>query len=480
MSPHGRHVVLQYLSDAEKDSDSYDLEISKLKAAILLLEARQTGLKKAMEKYRSLLAPIRRLPSEVLLEIFAYFCEESDIIEDKIPEAQTLSSVCRHWREIVTSTPGLWSSFCIDFTYHAESVSASYTKITSLFMTRSKTSPLHISMSFPSDACMVFNMDVTLKLLVNHSHRWESLQISGVEYLSHYHRGAFDLPNLRRLELNTDPENGDDEIEIQLPSFSNCPALTSVNLHFAFPEAVDQIVLPWSQVRDLTVLNCFDRATFSALGRCGNVEQLTLINMIDDIIEYDERAIAALPNDFSPPKLTRLEVRSGRCRMPRERRSCIPIFLERFVPHSTITSLGLHSVLLIDTQVLSLLHQMSALRILSVSEYEGEACNQIVTRDFSRYLFVAQDTVDLYHPSFLPVLSELKLSIHVSGLDEQALADALMSRCLSVSRCLKLVGIALISKGKPLSGPLSALQYFKHVGLHFTLSHVEARQIMRS
>ncbi|KAL0064146.1 hypothetical protein AAF712_008868 [Marasmius tenuissimus] len=473
ISSHDRQVVLQYLSDAEKDLNSYDLEVSKLKAAILMLEARQTGLKKAMEKYRSLLAPIRRLPSEVLLEIFSCFCEESYIVEDMVPEAQKLSSVCRHWREIVTSAPGLWSSFYIDFTCHRYSVAESYTKITSLFMSRSKTSPLHISMSFPLDEYMVFNVDVTLQLLVNHSHRWESLEVFGVEYFSRYCPGAFHLPKLRRLELNTDGDNSDDETETRLPSFSNCPALTTVYLHIAYPAAVDQIVLSWPQVRDLTVVNCFGRATFSALGRCGDLEQLTLLD-IDDVFEYHEEAIAELPKTFSLPELTRLEIRSRCYQMPPERRSCIPLFLERFVPHSTITSLGLHSILLIDTQVLSLLHHMSALRILSISEYKGEACNQIVTRDFSRHLFLPQDTMVSSHPSFLPVLSELKLSIHFSGLDEQALADALTSRCLPVSRCLKMVDIALISKDMPPSGPLFALQYFKHVGLHFTLSHVEA------
>ncbi|KAJ8075505.1 hypothetical protein PM082_021135 [Marasmius tenuissimus] len=79
VSSHNKQLVLKYLNNAREDMARYELEISKHKAAILMLEARQTGLKKTMKKHSSLLAPIRKLSPDVLLEILSYLCDESSI-----------------------------------------------------------------------------------------------------------------------------------------------------------------------------------------------------------------------------------------------------------------------------------------------------------------------------------------------------------------------------------------------------------------
>ncbi|KAJ8075504.1 hypothetical protein PM082_021134 [Marasmius tenuissimus] len=377
--------------------------------------------------------------------------------------------VCTYWREIVTSAPRLWSSFHIDFESHIEQNAAPYAKFTSLFLNRSKTSPLHLSISFPCELhSSLFGVDATLKLLVDHSHRWESLKVTGVEYISHFRSGALSLPNLRQLYLYTNQGNSEELVAL-LPSFSDCPSLTSVRLDVAVP--TDKVMLPWSQVRNLTLINRVGLPMFSALAQCRNLERLTLDGIDTGSHVYDEDDIAESLQHFSLLNLNYLEVFNNHLRMPKDRHSSIPIVLERFIPRSGITSLALHHVPLTDSQVLSLLHDTPALRCLSIREYKGEKNNRIVTRAFSQRLSVAQDTIDLSHPSFLPDLSELKLSIHVGGLDEQALADALTSRWLLASRCLNRVEIALISKEKPPSGSLFALKYFNHVGVHSLLSH---------
>ncbi|KAF8999958.1 hypothetical protein BDQ17DRAFT_1427440 [Cyathus striatus] len=61
---------------------------------------------------RSLLAPIRKLPDNVLGEIFIHIMG-GDAIDIGARDGQiwALLQVCARWREVVESTPGLWSKF---------------------------------------------------------------------------------------------------------------------------------------------------------------------------------------------------------------------------------------------------------------------------------------------------------------------------------------------------------------------------------
>lgn len=65
------------LLDAEKDSKQYDLEISQLQLRVLQLQEEQKLLDKHVERLKSLSAPIRRLPVEILTQIFVTLCESN-------------------------------------------------------------------------------------------------------------------------------------------------------------------------------------------------------------------------------------------------------------------------------------------------------------------------------------------------------------------------------------------------------------------
>ena len=58
---------------------------------------------KQLKEYRSLIAPIRKLPVELLSEIFISTSRIEDLVLVKITE------VCRQWRQVVLATPKAWS-----------------------------------------------------------------------------------------------------------------------------------------------------------------------------------------------------------------------------------------------------------------------------------------------------------------------------------------------------------------------------------
>ncbi|TFK68815.1 hypothetical protein BDN72DRAFT_768745, partial [Pluteus cervinus] len=73
------------------------------------LEGRILSLRTA----RNRLAPVSRIPMEVLTEIFSLTQDISD--ESYGRAALVISWVCQHWREMALGFPALWS--CIDLTH---------------------------------------------------------------------------------------------------------------------------------------------------------------------------------------------------------------------------------------------------------------------------------------------------------------------------------------------------------------------------
>ncbi|THU98844.1 hypothetical protein K435DRAFT_660030, partial [Dendrothele bispora CBS 962.96] len=99
----------QCLIDAERDVQRYDNEIQKLEADIVSLRNQQQRIYRRIDQYRSLLAPIRKLPPEVLGHIFSLICTENVAAVSKIDcPAVHLSHVCAGWRDLARTTPSLW------------------------------------------------------------------------------------------------------------------------------------------------------------------------------------------------------------------------------------------------------------------------------------------------------------------------------------------------------------------------------------
>ncbi|KAF8214956.1 hypothetical protein K438DRAFT_1435500, partial [Mycena galopus ATCC 62051] len=66
-------------------------------------------LQEPIDAHRALLSPIRRVPKDILLEIF-FSCLSSKHNAPIDPHEApfVLGHFCRHWRSIACSTPMLW------------------------------------------------------------------------------------------------------------------------------------------------------------------------------------------------------------------------------------------------------------------------------------------------------------------------------------------------------------------------------------
>jgi hypothetical protein len=101
------------IASAEKDLLALDAGLDHLDD----IKGRLVARRKLLLHYRaanlSLIAPIRRLPAEILSQVFLQCIPEESIFLAKTAPL-VLSQVCRQWREVALSNQLLWNTLTLD------------------------------------------------------------------------------------------------------------------------------------------------------------------------------------------------------------------------------------------------------------------------------------------------------------------------------------------------------------------------------
>ncbi|KAJ6477936.1 hypothetical protein C8R47DRAFT_945993, partial [Mycena vitilis] len=92
------------------DLARYDDEIHVMQQALSQLISERQLLQQYNDGCRSLFAPVRRLPTEILTEIFALCHPTTDTIRAAQSHLLPLAQVCWRWYETVIGTPRLWAT----------------------------------------------------------------------------------------------------------------------------------------------------------------------------------------------------------------------------------------------------------------------------------------------------------------------------------------------------------------------------------
>ncbi|KAJ7739574.1 hypothetical protein B0H16DRAFT_1324889, partial [Mycena metata] len=95
----------------------YDSGIGRLRKSLADMLADREELREYLDGCRSLFSPLRRLPAEVLCQIFTPFSTSFDSGDQRYsrrpplsePELHPISLVCARWHDIILDTPALWS-----------------------------------------------------------------------------------------------------------------------------------------------------------------------------------------------------------------------------------------------------------------------------------------------------------------------------------------------------------------------------------
>ncbi|KAJ7623706.1 hypothetical protein FB45DRAFT_113374 [Roridomyces roridus] len=208
---------------------SMDTQISNLRAQLIQLEDERSVLAEAHQQHKAILSPLRRMPPEIMANIFLYTLPSlSEIAHSSEPKTTQspwiLGQICSRWREIALSTSSLWSMI---------HVSASKRKLDPLPMIQTqidRARMLKIHFYPRKDGEPTPGMIEFFEFLSEHSARWEELSIRLTESLAPHMAGLRGrLPSLRQLWVNWAAPGADTAIE-SLKCFETCPSLMDLAL----------------------------------------------------------------------------------------------------------------------------------------------------------------------------------------------------------------------------------------------------------
>ncbi|KAJ4492905.1 hypothetical protein C8J55DRAFT_217821 [Lentinula edodes] len=301
-------------------------ELKHLKARIVSvkvlleeLERAKALLAKAVSEHETVLNPMRRMPDDLLVEIFLHGTGLYIDPGDYFPSARhsldlnsppwTYSRVCRRWRGTAMRTPLLWTRVKIEADHL---VSLRHSQITrqnvrnkypsplpfgrlsllSGYLSRSAALPLAIYLDMPSYRSDNYAYSISA-LIASHSQRWESLFLGRVQSFDSNNMVLSEdsFPLLRRLQvklLEVLPL-----VDIPAPSLKSYSIVGSGGLGSSITEAKLSTKL-CSQITDCLISNISYKV---ALRVCEHLPNLCRLVVVQD-----------LPPDFDPNSEDQIKV----------------------------------------------------------------------------------------------------------------------------------------------------------------------------
>ncbi|KAK0501153.1 hypothetical protein EDD18DRAFT_1147474 [Armillaria luteobubalina] len=194
----------EFIMHAEFDLFRYDREIQRHLDTVERLRRDRAEVEEYIKQKKSLLAPIRRLPPELLCAIF----KEATRAEDPLSSLR-IALVCTSWRRLALSTHSLWSMISLDFQCPPSKVPRdSYGAWIPLYLRRSRNEPLQIDLrdSRHNDADLnTWPSQAVVSSLFAQAQRWRDVHISFMHCRSFFFLGNFikeiTFPRLELLDV---------------------------------------------------------------------------------------------------------------------------------------------------------------------------------------------------------------------------------------------------------------------------------------
>uniref|UniRef100_A0A8H7Y4R5 F-box domain-containing protein n=1 Tax=Psilocybe cubensis TaxID=181762 RepID=A0A8H7Y4R5_PSICU len=274
-------------NDAPTDEEIFLIHtaLRKTESKIMTLEPKDGYIRDRYNNYfqshLNLLSPLRRIPTEILVEIFYHVLEvPADPLYNSPP--WKLGHICRLWRRIALDTPWLWAALPPVRLHGNFNVVESRSKLDCLSVLLKRSSTQKISFYSAMQQALPSIGKAILSLLIEHSNRWEriSLDISDFNW-AHLSSIKGRLESLRSLKLKLLPFSG--RLMGDLDTFKLAPALREVCLSAQVFNSV--IGLPRSQLQSFA--GEIPGSDFNnALSMYPKIEKLSLIPLDCPRIHY--------------------------------------------------------------------------------------------------------------------------------------------------------------------------------------------------
>ncbi|KAJ6552057.1 hypothetical protein DFH09DRAFT_1366446 [Mycena vulgaris] len=241
-----------------------EAEISRLHSRLQQLEEERISLSRYHAPNKAILSPLRRMPSEILAEIFSWTLPS---VHDAYKRRKfhinnspwVLTLVSSRWRALAISNPSLWSLVVIRSPTYKRGNPNPMSMIKTQIQRAQK-----LKVYFYGDSKRALRHIEMFRCLAEHSPRWEELHITLTAHISPLLWSLRDrLPSLRELSMKWDSPESLAEV-VSIDCFQTAPSLLAVGIfnqyrHLSIPLPAHQLTLsdldgPWEMHRDILKL----------------------------------------------------------------------------------------------------------------------------------------------------------------------------------------------------------------------------------
>lgn len=485
--------IKQTLDGLQPKLCEYDAKIEALEETLAYLKKGRADLAHAISVYKTYLAPIRRLPVELLHKIFSEACAFVEFPINRAREIQSpsqipfrIASVCSYWRDICLSSHRLWSIVFIDA--DDPDVSKSTRNLLSLYKQRSFSEPAHVGVSALS---LYFRQELSnldsndsdhlmahytfLKTVFSSTPSLLNLSSCRSLFLEMGSEDIFlpspNFASLERLDINgwIDEDYESDSLSTL---FSKAPLLRELHLH-GTTMLIQNFAFDWSRI-DTLWLEKFDKGLLDTVellsrfpqldvlafngGRFGGITSATIIPGVRVLQIWNGSVLASaagLLHALIFPDLRRLELLDGEsgslCLIATEDINAIVASL---ASASFLEDLRVEMIIIQDVDLIQILEATLNLTKVAIVE----PCRH--SEKFSITEKLLERLMDV--SGFLPKLEDLELVwAEDNAIQEEKVLDVIASRRGRLQSVL--VGIR---GGGELDGKtLRRIQGFRELGL---------------
>ncbi|KAF7341966.1 hypothetical protein MVEN_01783100 [Mycena venus] len=316
-------------------------DIAIMQKAIDKLKEERDAVSAFVEAHKALASPLRRLPLDLIQEIFmACLPTNRNCVMSAIEAPVLLGRICSSWRNISLSTPRLWSRLHVVEPTRPYNVTsgiyetkvAQRLEVASTWLQRSGMCPLSISLESNLDhgitpplspqPSFTPSPDLFLNALISFSPRWQNIRLSipavALQKLAHLTEN--DVPLLQYLKIVQRPEhpgsnNTQSDVTLSLSSILRGPNLSRFSL-MGGNNNPSNLPLRWNQLTALSLMGPAWGAEFAQtcmviwdiLSRCPKLQACKLLvhgppegDHVGSIIECTSlHALDLVPGVYNP------------------------------------------------------------------------------------------------------------------------------------------------------------------------------------
>ncbi|KAJ7669952.1 hypothetical protein DFH06DRAFT_159388 [Mycena polygramma] len=242
-------ALAEFTRNGRRRIDSLDNRIQDMKATLDRLTCERHHLARRVQQCTAVLSPIRRVPPEIVGEIFSWTLPLGRRVAGHPPGSAPwyLGRISGIWREIALGLPSLWSSITVFHTDGSPCEDFSPLPMVQAQLMRSANAHLHVDFEWMVDEEHASSF---MEALLPHSNRWRSFRICGDSnaLLGLMQPAKGRLAHLHTLEIDDDALEEDDD-SVVLDIFSIAPNLRQVLLTTAtFSRFSPPLPIPWEQI----------------------------------------------------------------------------------------------------------------------------------------------------------------------------------------------------------------------------------------